>query len=536
MKKMKLKYILGAALLVFATTACEDQLDINTNPNAATQADVQLVLPQAITASAFIANQYNSYGAHFGGYMANAGGFSGFGNLLSYNLTPGDWNNLWVNTYQDPLTDLKYVIDQTNGKDEYAYFNAAAKIMTVVNFQRLVDAFGNIPYTEALRGSEGIVTPKYDDAATIYQDLYAKLNEAIATIDAAPTNAVAPLRLTKATDPLFGATGTTERTASEQIADWKKFANTLKLRILVRVSGVASFNSFVTTNAASLENNFLTTDAIVDPGYEPNKPSPTWASWGRNIDLSLANASRIPTRFIFSFYNGKITDPARGEAIFVNYPTTPINQLGNEDGAPTIVPLTVTWASNQSGYTGRGVLKGPAQGVPLMTAAESYLLQAEAALKGIYGTPAGAEALYRAGVKASFNYLFLDENEVLGTPTGTTLQGLVDKYFSDNAGNRLVDYTAATNDAQRLEAIITQKYIALNMINSDEGYNEYRRTGYPVSTSGPANEIASNKSTVTNRPDRLPTRILYPSSEQSYNAANYVAVDHTSDLIFWDPN
>jgi hypothetical protein len=534
MKKMNLKYILGVALLLFTASACEDALDINENPNQATTADVQLVLPQAMTASASIANQYNSYGGHFGGFIANAGGFSGFGNLLNYNLNPGDWNGLWVNTYQDPLTDLKYVVDKTNGIDELSYFNAAAKILMVVNFQRLVDAFGNIPYSEALRGSEGIVTPVYDDAAAIYQDLYTKLDEAIATID----NAQAPLRLTKATDPLFGSISSAERPIAEQMADWRRYANTLKLRILVRVSGVPSFSSFVTTNAASLEKDFLTTDAIVDPGYELNRPSPTWATWGRNIDQTLSNSSRIPTRFVFGFYNGKITDPARGESIYINYPTTPINQLGNEDGAPTIVAGNVTWASNQAGYTGRGVLKGPAQGVPLMTAAESYFLQAEAQLKGLYGAPTNVEALFNAGVEASFRYIFMDENEVVSTPAGTTVASLVAKYFSDNAGNRLVNYASATTDAQRLEAIITQKYIALNMINSDEAWNEYRRTGYPATQAGgaPINDIASNKSNVTNRPDRLPTRILYPSSEQSYNATNYVDVDHTSQLIFWDPN
>src|SRR5690606_22530533 len=118
-----------------------------------------------------------------GGFIANAGGFSGFGNLLNYNLTPGDYNNLWTTTYHDPLQDLKYVITSTEGDDKYAYFNAAAKIMMVVNYQRLVDAFGDIPYTEALRADEGIVAPKYDDAATIYRDLFSKLNEAISTID-----------------------------------------------------------------------------------------------------------------------------------------------------------------------------------------------------------------------------------------------------------------------------------------------------------------------------------------------------------------
>jgi hypothetical protein len=537
MKKMNLKYILAAALVMFATSACEDQLDINENPNAPTAADVQLVLPQAITASANIASQFNTHGAHFGGFAANAGGFSGFGNLLNYNLTPIDWNAMWVNTYQDPLTDLKYVVDNTQGKPELAYFNAAAKIMMVVNFQRLVDAWGDIPYSEALRGSEGIVTAKYDDAATIYRDLYAKLDEAIATINGAGAEA---LRLTRATDPLFGSNDSGERPAADQVADWKKYANTLKLRILIRVSGVPSFASFVTEGAAALEKNFLASDAIVDPGYELNRPSPAWAAWGRNIAGTLSGlaASRIPTRFAFGFYNGKLTDPARGEVIFANYPTTPINQLGNEDGAPTVIPNTVTWASNQAGYTGRGILKGPAQGMPLMTAAESYFLQAEANLRGIYGNASAAEALFDAGITASFTYLFLDENETLGTPAGTTIASLVSAYKSANSGSRLVNYASATSDAQRLEAIITQKYIALNLINSEEAWNEYRRTGFPATTAGGAaiNDIASNKSSITSRPDRLPTRILYPSSEQSFNAENFVSIDPTSHLIFWDPN
>src|SRR5688572_1364634 len=179
MKKTSIKYIAVVLLTLFVASACDDQLDINENPNSATDADVQLVLPIAIVASASLTNQFNTYGAHFGGYMANAGGFSGFGNLLNYNLTPNDWNGLWVNSYQDPLNDLKYVLDATEGDEEMAYFNAAAKIMTVVNYQRLVDAFGDIPYTEALRGEEGIVAPAYDDAATIYRDLFAKLDQAI---------------------------------------------------------------------------------------------------------------------------------------------------------------------------------------------------------------------------------------------------------------------------------------------------------------------------------------------------------------------
>jgi hypothetical protein len=553
MKKINIKFWAGLFAMLMIASSCEDALDINENPNSPTTADVELVLPQAIVSSANIASQFNNYGGHFGGYIANAGGFSGFGNLLSYNLTPSDYNGLWVNTYQDPLRDLKYVIDNTEGSDKHAYYNAAAKIMSVVNFQRLVDAFGDIPYSEAFEAETGNTAPAYDNAGDVYQDLFATLNEAIGIIDGAQTAQV----MLPAADPLFGDI----EDHAAQMLEWKRYANTLKLRILIRLSGKPEFASFVTSGFAALTTTFnpvfkndpvsgtptteilvtggsafLSDDAIVDPGYSKNQPNPAWATWGRNTADQLANSSRIPTTFSFTFFNGvKIDDPGRGETIFVNFPSTPTNQLGNEVGNPTIVTGQVTWASNQSGLTGLGVLKGPGMGQPLMLLAEAKFLQAEAIMKGYM---AGSDATaFREGIEASFRYLYKDESETV-TVSNAALQTMVNDYVGDNAGDRLVDYSLATTAAQKLEAIITQKYIAMLMITSDESYNEYRRTGYPVSVQGggPALDIASNKSTITARPDRLPTRILYPSSEQSFNSANYVLIDHTSDLMFWDPN
>jgi hypothetical protein len=538
MKRNKFLNSLGAIAVLFAAVSCEDDLNINDNPNQATEADVQLVLPQAIVSSASVSNQFNSYGGHFGGFIANAGGFSGFGNLLNYNLTPTDWNGLWVNTYQDPLADLKYVVTKTEGLGEYAYYNAAAKIMTVVNYQRLVDAFGDVPYSQALQAEDGVLAPAYDDAAEIYQDLFAKLDEAIATIRTAqdPETLPKPLRLTRATDPLFGSPSTSERPIDEQMEDWVRYANTLKLRILLRLSTKTGFESFVSTGFATLEDNFLQDDAIVDPGYELNRPNPSWATWGRTPALVLANSSRIPTRFIIGFYNGtKINDTERGNVSFVNFPTTPSNQLGNEDGAPTVVSNTVTWASNEPGLEGLGILKGAGMGQPMMLAAEAHFLRAEAQVRDyIGGGDAGSKISFNNGIKASFAYLWKDENEAQKDTTG-----LFQDYLDNNASSKLVVWDLATTDEERIEAIITQKYIALNMINSDEAFNEYRRTGYPrtvPNSPNPALDIASNKSNVTQRTDRLPTRIMYPSSEQSYNALNYVAIDYTSDLIFWDPN
>jgi hypothetical protein len=177
-------------------------------------------------------------------------------------------------------------------------------------------------------------------------------------------------------------------------------------------------------------------------------------------------------------------------------------------------------------------LKGPAMGQPLMLLAEAKFLLAEAQLNGdILGDHV---ATYYEGILASFTYMYKDENEAMVTAVAPVYAN----YISVNAGNYLVTIEDAADATEELEAIITQKYIAMNMITSDEAWNEYRRTGFPatIQGGGPAFDIASNKSNITSRLDRLPTRVMYPSTEQSFNATNYRAVDFTSELIFWDPN
>ena len=535
MKKNHIYLLLTVLTLI--TTSCADYLDVNKNPNQATSVSADLILPQAIVGSASISSLYNfNYGAHFGGYIANAGGFSGFGNLLNYNIVPGDYNFLWTNTY-DNLEDYKIVLDQTNAADDQSYLNATARIMTVLNYQRLVDAFGDIPYTEALKGNTNL-SPKYDSAPVIYQDLVSQLDQAITTINTAKF----PLKLTSSSDPLF----------SGDMNRWKQFANTLKLRILIRMSGVTALTPFVTTKFAALDRTigFITTDAIVNPGYVKDRPNPSWNTFGYSAVGNLANSSRIPTQFAYGFYNNqKIADAGRGSVIFKNYgltgaSATPINQLGNETNAPPIITNFSTWYTgvyNSATSIGNslGVLKGPSQGQVLILAAESSFLQAEAQVRGfLTGDPA---INFEKGIVDSFTYLYSDVTNTLGA--GKNVAADVAKYKTEgatdnnNSARYTVNFALATTTTQKLEAIITQKYIAVNMINSDEGWNEYRRTGFPrsIAAGNGFTNIASNKSN-SPRPDKLPTRILYPSSEQSYNAANYRAINQFADLIFWDPN
>jgi hypothetical protein len=240
-----------------------------------------------------------------------------------------------------------------------------------------------------------------------------------------------------------------------------------------------------------------------------------------------------------SFYNGvKLSDQGRGAATYYKFPSTSTNQLGNEGLGIDPAPDGNFWypAVNRNGASAgdtTGVLKGSNAGMPVITAAESYFLQAEAVLKGIL-TTGDAKTLFENGVTASFKYLYSKpDGSFSGNPTGDA-----DKYMHiQNTGVYLADFAAATTPDQKLEAIITQKYIALNMVNNNESWNEYRRTAYPKLVNSPsakATETFASKVSESSRADRLPSRVLYPTSEGSYNTANVPkGVSPFTSLIFW---
>ncbi|HJW17379.1 MAG TPA: SusD/RagB family nutrient-binding outer membrane lipoprotein, partial [Flavisolibacter sp.] len=504
MKKIAAFLFLGVMVI---GTSCKKYLDINKDPNRAVSATPQLILPQALTATANNLNNFNSYGAQIVGYMANAGGYGGFGTRITYNYSANDYSGNWSSSY-DILEDYQTILNQTEGKPEMSYFDAAARIMKAHTYQMLVDAYNDVPYTEALKGGDNL-TPAYTDAKTIYKDLVAQLDQAIETINTGNSTAgVTPL-------------GNSDVMFKGDMDMWKKFANTLKLRILIHGNGKVDFGSTSFTS-----DGFLTQDALINPGYtrDNGRQNPKWNTWGFSYTGSDANKAWMPNTFIFSFYNGqKLTDPYRGKAIYYKYPNTGTNRLGVEGTGIESSPSGSFWypSSNRNGQTAgnsTGVLKGPETGMPVITAAESYFLQSEGVVRGIL-TSGDAGVLFNKGIVASFRYLYtLPDGSISGNPDADAAQ-----YMSDNSSSRLVNFSLATTLDQKIEAIITQKYIALNMVNSDEAWNEYRRTHYPtILNTASANGVQTFASSVSEstRPDKLPTRILYPTSEGSYNSAN----------------
>lgn len=515
--------------MLLSGTGCKKYLDINNNPNAATSASAENIMPQALAATAVVLNNYNNYGSQLVGYMANAGGYGGFGSAVTYNFSSADYNNLWSGAY-DNLEDYQTIINQTNSQiPEYGYYNAAARIMRAMDFQLLVDAYNDVPYTDALQG-EGNLTPDYAAAKDIYADLARQLDTAIAIINRTDT-ASGEIKHMGSVDILFGGDGEL----------WKQYANTLKLRLLVKAGDKATFDN-KTFDAAG----FLETDAKINPGYtrDNGKQNPQWNNWAYTYTGGAATRSWMPTTWALSFYDGSKLDDPRGYVVYRSFPSTPTNQLGYENSNVASSPSGSAWfayvnsdanSTSTSGGNSIGVLKGPNAGFPVMLAAESYFLQAEAALKGIIaGTPA---TLFNAGILASFEYLYqLPNGAYSADPDWASPSGDYQYYKETNEGNYLANFALATTDAQKLEAIITQKYIALNFINAQEAWNDYRRTHYPTITAGSTGATATFASiqSVSSRTDKLPSRILYPTSETNYNPQHVPKnISPFTSSIFW---
>ncbi|WP_315821991.1 SusD/RagB family nutrient-binding outer membrane lipoprotein [Paraflavitalea speifideaquila] len=294
-------------------------------------------------------------------------------------------------------------------------------------------------------------------------------------------------------------------------------------------------------------DGFLTEDAIVNPGYAKvaGQQNPFWNTYHSSATGSQAGSgrSRIPTYWIVTFYDGsKIDDEGRRNVIFRGFKNgfyPPRNQLGvTSSGIQSAPTDNTSWYTENLNYANStnsvGVLKGPAMGQPLLLAAESYLLQAEAVEKGLI--TGNAKSLFNKGIEASFTYLYKGPDNKVAAGLNPVMDAA--NYLAVNSTSKLVNYDLALTPAEKLEAIITQKYIAFNMIDGREAWAEFRRTGYPtINNALPLNQYNTFVSTVSasTAPDRLPGRILYPNNEFQVNPDNVPrGVNTFTSYVFWD--
>ena len=499
MKKL-LKFIMIAAV---ALTGCaKSYFDINTNPNSSTNASVDLVLGNALK----ITGAGNTTGGQIGnynflcewmGYWAPSGSYALSSNDgASYKETTGFGDGLWQALYHN-LKDYDYVEQTATAAGQYFYI-AAAKTMKAFVFQQLVDMFNNVPYGDAFKGT-ALLQPTYANAQTIYEDLATQLGTAVTLFQRSDAVGSAT------EDILFGANN----------VNWAKFANTLKLRMLIRQTQMSGRSPYIQTQINNILANgagFLTTDAGVNPGFSNStgKQSPFW---GFCINLAGTYTQDFWRAAKYSIDFGVNNNDPRYQLIYA--PVTPGNWVGCVEGSYS----NPTGGLSSTFNKGVGVLKSVAQTSIIMTAAESYLLQAEAGLRGFIpsaSTMLQQQALFNQGVASSFLYLGAGSSAM----------------YTSQGGNKQTNYGACTNFAEWLACIIRQKWMAFNTTTPFEAWADYRRTGLP------ADMVITVHPLVDQLPARIPFRILYAFSEYQTNAANVNAmgtIDYHASKIFWMP-
>lgn len=493
-------------MLVLGSACKKDFLNINeVNPNQASAVPANLVLPAALNSVAALIDRPNNYAfiLFWHGMWASASGYIDPTNLTQYNLLNSSYQQIWNNSYL-ALQNLDYV-EQASLASSEKNFRAIAIIMKVYLFHNLVDTYGNIPYSEALKGGGTTqnLKPAYDDQQTIYEDLAVRIDTAINLIQTAAVTASAP----GSADIVFGG----------DMGKWARLANTIKLRMLMNQADMSGRASYITTalgTTASVGYLGAGEGAMINPGYlqTANKMSPFWELFYKQDNSLQADglAYYVANQDACDFLTSK-NDP-RKLRIFQPYTGTSIQ--GNYFGG---YEKQLVANTSKIGY---GLLKAYNQDSPILTDFESLFLQAEAAQRGFI--TADPKALYESAVTQSILYLgqksFFDPASYVPLTAGDAATYLA-QILPD------VNFDASPN---KLEAIITQKWIALNGINPMPVWTDYRRTGFPNFI-----HFSIDPARLSDTP---PVRLLYPQTEITANNENVLkqgTISLTSSKIFW---
>lgn len=482
-------------VLLSVTVGCQkDYLDINNNPNQVTAATPVLVLPSALASTGRYVQTSFDFLNLWMGYWNFSGNYSVNTAEKNYQFTAGFRNAIWDSAYPT-LNNYEY-IDKQSGTLGQPLLQGIAKIMKAMHFQILVDTYGNIPYSQALLGV-GTAQPTYDDAKAVYEDLFKQIDAGLALFREADKLGTLVLN-PGASDIMFRG----------DIAKWRRFANTLKLRMLLRQSEKADRAAFIQSQLASINTSgygFLRAgeNAALNPGYvnSSNQQSPFYATYGYRINGQPVENYNIyrGNKYAINFHQS--TNDPRLRAYYA-----PVGGSGTTfNGAffGTTSPLS----NGETSGIGPGLLRSFNQDAVLLSSHEAFFLQAEAAQRGwITGVP---KTLYQQAITESFLNVRLTATEAA-------------TYYSQTLNN--VGFDASTN---KIEAIITQKWASLNGWSPFEAWSDYRRLGLPNVP------ISQDPSTSVKQ---IPVRLLYPQSEYNYNGANVQTQGNVSQFtskIFW---
>jgi hypothetical protein len=356
----------------------------------------------------------------------------------------------------------------------------------------LVDLYGDVPYTKAFDLS-GNIRPAYDKGEDIYKQLLPLIDSGMASIKAAGTD-----RNIATQDIIFKGDKT----------KWAKFGNTLKLRLLIHTSNTNTFNASAEIAKITAEGSgFLGSGvgAMAQPGYSPDRPNPYY-----NAHLFLVNgneADNYNRANVFTLDLMRSLNDPRYTKVYRPAKIDPTSFKG------TIYGSDPNDANNSDRTSGPGYGPAPTPTSPmwLMTSVEAMFLVAEATARGWLA--GDAKAAFEGAVRESFTFLGLTTAEA-----NTYLAG----------SNVRVAWPAAGSMHDKIAVIAWQKYFALASIQANETYTDWRRLGVVQPPLSVATERQGNL---------IPRRLLYPTTEYSYNAENVKAAGSITPYtpkVFWD--
>ena len=487
---MKINKLIVTILACTIMVSCGDDLaELNKNPN---ESDTGGEGPEVFTSALgyyglVLDGFFNENNALFAQYVAGGPGVA-LVDLERYFIDPIEFNNEWLYSYSDCLSDLDYVKD--NGNEALA---GVSEIMSVLIYQNLVDHFGDIPYFDALKGTPekgGILAPVYDDDQAIYNNLVVRLDAAI-TVLSSTEDEVGPEDLIYEGD----------------LDKWIALANSLKLRILMRQS--------ITNPAVGPAVTALIANGTFIEDEAGLARIPFGGATGQNYNPQFARreggvgqfyvASKSSTDVLTALNDPRglvLYDEAEDPGGLVGLKQGNINELISPKPADFSFPSAVAY--------------GEANDVILMSHWEVMFLRAEAAMR--FATSDNQKAMFDAAVTAHFVYVGLTEDDA-------------NDYLTTSA---VYDPTASTLAKSNLIGI--QKWISMNGLQESEGWIESRRFDQPGSN------IFTNTTTgIFDTPSRstlpegvFPSIRLYPQSERSLNPENVPPGRTVTSKVFWD--
>ena len=533
MKFKRIIYAASLALVLVGAGACKkEKFNINANPDDVTDVSVTptVLLPGAQQATSSVIAADFWWIGWWMGYGARSGSYQSLDEEETYKFTQSYHNEIWNDLYAN-ANNYNIMIQKAAASGAGTY-EAIGRIMKSHNFQILTDIYGNIPYSEAFQGTAA-ATPKYDKGVDIYNGIFADLDKAITLLNSATATDASKNPEIATADLVYGG----------NTVMWKKFANTLRLRMLIHLHNGITTTSVapgvnVADQMAKITASFAAgtpvtglflgagESAHLNPGFSASKPQPYYRFYNTNESGSASQRDHLRANDYAIRYYQYDGDPRINR--FYAAPSSGTHKwivFGTPSGAG--VPI----GSDLSTVRGPGLSPGGANSRAwILTSVESLFLQAEARQRGLWSSGPTAEALLTSAVQESFVWLGL-----------TAAQA--NSYIASNAGYPDVDYNAPSIVAGQpgggLYTIIQQKWFALNNIANYEVWTDYRRTDIVYGRAGtfdpgPPLSVHPNRTSTT-----IPRRLFYPQNEYNYNAANVAAegtINVFTSKIFWDLN